>query len=207
MSILPRWLTAAAAAAAAGVFAQNSPVPDVLAASDAAESGASAEVVKNVKLSNLRLGFVNFRRIMATAPQLTIIRKTLDEEFKDQQSALAQSQRELNELERRVQQAQGEANYDALAQQLIAKRRETARQDAQFRDNYSVRRNEEIAKLQTLVLNQIIGVAKEQGFDVILNDTGVIYVSDKADLTDIVIERLSKLAPSADMPAAKGTTP
>lgn len=154
----------------------------------------SGDLIKNVKLSNLRLGFVNFRRIMGTIPQLATIRSTLDEEFKAQQQSFQKAQDELTELEKKATQNHSETDYDSYAQQLIAKRREIAQQDAQFRDNYSVRRNEELAKLQNLVLDQIIGLAKEQGFDVILNDTGVIYVSEKADLTDLVIERLNKLA-------------
>lgn len=154
----------------------------------------TAQIVKNVKLSNLRLGFVNFRRIMGTIPQLDTIRQSLDAEFKEQQNALLQAQNELNQLEQSVQQATGLSNYDTLAQTLISKRREVARQDAQLRDDYSVRRNEEIAKLQNLVLEQIVGLAKEQNFDVILNDTGVIYVSENADLTQLVIDRLNKLA-------------
>lgn len=154
----------------------------------------SGDLIKNVKLSNLRLGFVNFRRIMGTIPQLATIRSTLDEEFKAQQQSFQKAQDELTELEKKATQNHSETDYDSYAQQLIAKRREIAQQDAQFRDNYSVRRNEELAKLQNLVLDQIIGLAKEQGFDVILNDTGVIYVSEKADLTDLVIERLNKLS-------------
>lgn len=154
----------------------------------------SGDLIKNVKLSNLRLGFVNFRRIMGTIPQLATIRSALDEEFKAQQQSFQKAQDELTELEKKATQNHSETDYDSYAQQLIAKRREIAQQDAQFRDNYSVRRNEELAKLQNLVLDQIIGLAKEQGFDVILNDTGVIYVSEKADLTDLVIERLNKLA-------------
>lgn len=154
----------------------------------------SGDLIKNVKLSNLRLGFVNFRRIMGTIPQLATIRSTLDEEFKAQQQSFQKAQDELTELEKKATQNHSETDYDSYAQQLIAKRCEIAQQDAQFRDNYSVRRNEELAKLQNLVLDQIIGLAKEQGFDVILNDTGVIYVSEKADLTDLVIERLNKLA-------------
>ncbi|SUO97119.1 OmpH family outer membrane protein [Suttonella ornithocola] len=154
----------------------------------------TSSLVKNVKLSNLRLGFVNFRRIMGTIPQLSAIRRNLDNEFSAQQQELLQSQKTLEALEQKVARHANDADYDTLTQQLIEKRREIARQDAAFRDNYSVRRNEEIAKLQSLVLDQIVSLAKEQSFDVILNDTGVLYVSEKADLTELVIERLDKLA-------------
>ena len=39
-------------------------------------------------------------------------------------------------------------------------------------------------------MDEIILMAKEKGFDVILNDSGVLFVSEKADLTQDVIKRL-----------------
>lgn len=136
--------------------------------------------------SNLNLGFVNFRRIMSSLPQLSELKNSLNVEFKNQEEALKKAQDELEEME-----GQNLENpSDNLAQRIIAKRREIARLESNYRDDYSVRRNEEIAKLQNLVMDEIIAMAKEKNFDVILNDNGVLFVSEKADLTQDVIKRL-----------------
>lgn len=81
---------------------------------------------------------------------------------------------------------------------MIAKRRDVARRDASFRDSFSVRRNEELAKLQKMIADEIIALAKADGYDVILNDTGVFYVSERADLSAVVIERLKNKAKTED---------
>lgn len=145
-------------------------------------------------LGNLRLGFVNFRRIMATSKQLEDIRQKLEKEFQASRASLEKSQNELEQMEQALQNAQDPLRISELEEELIAKKRDIAQQNALFRDNYSIRRNEEVAKLQTLVLEQIVALAKEKQFDVILNDMGVIYVSDGADLTPLVIERVNALS-------------
>lgn len=145
-------------------------------------------------LGNLRLGFVNFRRIMATSKQLEDIRQKLEKEFQSSRASLEKSQNELEQMAQALQNAQDPLRISELEEELIAKKRDIAQQNALFRDNYSIRRNEEVAKLQTLVLEQIVALAKEKQFDVILNDMGVIYVSDGADLTPLVIERVNALS-------------
>ncbi len=150
------------------------------------------------QVTNLRLGFVNFRRIMRSIPQLATIRDDLDREFKQQKEALLEAQRTLKTMERQAERLSGEQDYASIEKKLIAKRRDVARRDAALRDNYSVRRNEELSKLQRKVLDRILSIAKANEYDVILNDTGVIYVSPRADLTALVIEQLHEMAAEED---------
>lgn len=142
----------------------------------------------------LQLGFVNLRRIMASVPQLTTLRARLDAEFAQQKLSLDKQAEEIQQIENQLADMPRGDEYSQLEKQVIAKRRTFARFNASFRDAYSVRRNEELATLQQLVVDEIVDLAKEQGYDVILNDTGVVYVSPDADLTQIVIERLDKQA-------------
>lgn len=142
----------------------------------------------------LSLGFVNLRRIMVSIPQLVSMRARLDSEFAEQKTALDKQADTLQQLEDQLSQMPRGDAYSALEKQVIAKRRSFARANSSFRDAYSVRRNEELATLQQLVVDEIVALAKEQGYDIILNDTGVIYVSPHADLTNQVIERLKQRA-------------
>lgn len=140
----------------------------------------------------LQLGFVNLRRVMASVPQLTILRGRLDSEFAQQKAELDRQSDDIQQLENQLAEMPRGEQYSELEKQVIAKRRTFARVNASFRDAYSVRRNEELATLQQQVVDEIVSLAKEEGYDVILNDTGVIYVSGDADLTPIVIERLQQ---------------
>ncbi|MCC6714130.1 MAG: OmpH family outer membrane protein, partial [Gammaproteobacteria bacterium] len=60
-----------------------------------------------------------------------------------------------------------------------------------FREDVNLRRNEEFGKIQKEIVQSIQDVAKAEGYDLILGE-GVIYASDKTDITNAVLERLRK---------------
>ena len=125
--------------------------------------------------ADLRIGFVNFRRIMAAAPQREEINERLEREFGVERDALLQAQSELRSMERQLETLQHGDNYNDYERQVINKRRDVARRDSDYRDNINVRRNEEMAKLQKMIGDEIINLAKEARYDIILNDIGVFY--------------------------------
>jgi len=130
----------------------------------------------------LRIGFVNFRRIIAAAPQREEVNERLEREFGVERDALLQAQSELRDMERRLETIHHGDAYNELERQVINKRRDVSRRDSDYRDNINVRRNEEMAKLQKMIGDEILSQAKEAGYDIILNDIGVFYVSERADL-------------------------
>ena len=142
--------------------------------------------------ADLRIGFVNFRRIMAAAPQREEINERLEREFGVERDALLQAQSELRSMERQLETLQHGDAYNDYERQVINKRRDVARRDSDYRDNINVRRNEEMAKLQKMIGDEIINLAKEARYDIILNDIGVFYVSERADLSPQVITRLQR---------------
>ena len=56
-----------------------------------------------------------------------------------------------------------------------------------------MRRSEEFDKVQRQVFEAIIQAAKDEKFDLVLGD-GVIYASDRIDITETVLERLKRAA-------------
>lgn len=134
---------------------------NVLSAAD----GVATAVAQRMGMSReLKLGFVNFRRIMLEIPQLTDMRRTLESEFRAENSRLQSEQEVLANLEAQLAKMERNDAYIAFEKQVIAKRRDVARQEAGLRDGYSVRRNEEMAKLQSVVADEIVALAKEEGY-------------------------------------------
>lgn len=175
----------------AGAAAQESATPAAASELLPTPEQAAREVAEKVSMSReLKLGFVNFRRIMLEIPQFTDMRSTLENEFRAENARLQSEQEALANMEAQLAKMERNDAYIAFEKQVIAKRRDVARQEASLRDGYSVRRNEEMAKLQSVVADEIVTLAKEKGFDIILNDIGVVYVSEDADMTSDVIQRL-----------------
>ncbi len=80
-----------------------------------------------------------------------------------------------------------------LERDIINKRRELKRNEDEFREDLTFRRNEELAKIQTEIVNAIQIVAQQNNFDLVISD-GVIFASQKMDMTDMVIQYLSEQA-------------
>ena len=171
----------------------SDPLPAASPAEKNSDSATTA-TVPAVDPAELRIGFVNFRRIMAAAPQREEINERLEREFGVERDALLQAQSELRSMERQLETLQHGDAYNDYERQVINKRRDVARRDSDYRDNINVRRNEEMAKLQKMIGDEIINLAKEARYDIILNDIGVFYVSERADLSPQVITRLQRKA-------------
>jgi len=80
-----------------------------------------------------------------------------------------------------------------LERDIINKRRELKRDEDEFREDLTFRRNEELAKIQTEIVNAIQMVARDNNFDLVMSE-GVIFASAKVDMTDMVIKYLSDQA-------------
>ena len=141
-----------------------------------------------------RIGFVDPVRLIEQAPQGAKALESLEDEFRTREE-------ELKNLHDRVQtmEADLEKNIlvmdatDAQTRQLEIEnlKRRLARSQQEAREDYNLRRNEELAKLQTLVRQVIVDLARDQGFDLVVEQA--VYVSDTVDITEQVLEVLQKL--------------
>lgn len=159
---------------------------------------AAAQEPKVLQNSQLQVAFINLRLVMASAPQYSQIQETLDREFKDEKKALVDGQAEISNLERQLFALSGSADSEQLRRTVAERRRELNANDAKYRSRFNIRRNEEVIKLQKSVMDEIVQLAKAKGYDVILNDSGVLYVDERADLTQELIQRLEQRKDKGD---------
>ena len=82
-----------------------------------------------------------------------------------------------------------EADKRKLEKELIDRGREFKRSMDEMRQDYGLRANQEMAKIQKVVQEAIQSVAKEQNFDLILVD-GVAFAKDSLNITTEVEKKL-----------------
>lgn len=154
----------------------------VLGMSLAGQAAASEAVQK--------LGFINTERVYLESKQAQGIQTTLANEFRSRQQALQKLQRQGADLEKKLAQntLQG-SEREAAAKQWRELVQQFRREQAQLAEDFNLRRNEEFAALQQNANRVIVELAKQEGYDVILQD--VIYVNSKYDITDSVIKALN----------------
>ena len=145
--------------------------------------------------ADIKIGFVNTAELLDKAPQAEAARDRLEQEFAPRDRDLVAEQRALRKKEDDLANDGGllsDSQRRDLEREILALRRELKRSQEAFREDFNFRRNEELNKLQRHIYEAIVELAKEERFDLIVNDGAVIYVSDQVDITDKVLERLAQ---------------
>jgi outer membrane protein len=138
--------------------------------------------------------FVNSARIVEQAPQAKAAQEKIEKEFSSRKDELIAAQKKLKSAQEKLERdgaVVSEAERRKLEREVVTQQRELQRSQEAFREDLNIRRNEEFAKLQREAAKAISGIAEAEGYDLVL-EAGVVYASDRADITDEVIERLRK---------------
>jgi outer membrane protein len=144
--------------------------------------------------ADARIAFVNSSEVLERAPQAVNARELLQAEFAPRDAQLVTEQQKLRSQEERLVRDGATMSDDErrrLEREITTLQRDVKRARDEFSEDLNIRRNEEFARLQREVAKVIVEVAKEGGYDMVL-ENGVVYASDRVDITAMVIERLKK---------------
>ncbi|GMW05451.1 MAG: OmpH family outer membrane protein [Gammaproteobacteria bacterium] len=163
------------------------PAPILAACLMFAPAGAFAQAAPALKI-----GVVNFARLIQESPQAKVTLKALEDEFSPRQRDLIAKQTELKGRQEKLQKdasvmgAEERRNAESRFQD---DQRDLGRRQNEFVEDFNVRRNEELGKLQRDLLRQVQAFAKERGYDLLIGE-GVIYATDQVDVTDQVLKTI-----------------
>lgn len=140
------------------------------------------------------IAFVNTPQVLEQAPQAEAVRQILKDEFSSRDAALVTEQDKLKLLEEELAResvTMSSEQQRKMERNILSKKRELKRSRDEFAEDFNIRRNEELARMQREIARSIVSLAKEMGYELIL-ESGVIYASERVDITEKVIERLKK---------------
>lgn len=143
---------------------------------------------------NSKLGYVDAVKLVETAPQGKQALKKLEDEFGEREQALVVIRNNAVEIEQDLQKnalVMSEGDQASKTKELRELERSLQRQQRELREDYNLRRNEELAKLQKIVTLAVIDIAKEQGYDLIVQQA--VWFSPETDMTEQVLQRLSQM--------------
>lgn len=153
-------------------------------------------LVANVSYAELKIGFVNVAKVLEKAPQAEKAKKRLEKEFSPRDKHLVSQGKEIKKLEEKLSRdaaVMSESERRRLEKDIVAKKRDAKRSQQEFKEDFNMRRNEELTKLQRRIMEAIKALAKDEKFDLLLTD-GVIFASQQVDVTNQVQEKLSALS-------------
>jgi len=157
--------------------------------------------------AEIKMGVVNFQKLLEDAPQTKTAMQALENEFAPRRRELLTMQNDLKARDEKLQKegaVMSEADRAKAEKTLRDQQREFSRKAGEFQDDASTRRNEEIGKVQRYLVTEIQGYANAQGFDLVLGD-GVFFAKGPLDITANVLAVLA--TKPASLPAAAPGAP
>lgn len=155
---------------------------------------AAVAAVTPADANELKIGYVNAVKVIEEAPQGESALKKLEAEFAPRDKELVATQNKIKHIEEDLEKnalVMKDADRRGKEREALTLKRELKRATQEFREDYNLRRNEELSVLQKVVYKAIVEIAKQEKYDLILHE-GTIYASDKIDITDKVLKKLGK---------------
>ena len=156
---------------------------------------ASVLMSSNLALAqNAKIGFVDVGRLLEDSPQAVAARQKLQNEFKPRNSELEAQHQEITRLEKQMEKdadVMSETRQLEVERELQHERRDFLRRRDEIREDLTVRRNEELSKLQQEVDKIVMEVAEEGGYDLILTKAVTLYARSRIDITDRVLTKMN----------------
>jgi outer membrane protein len=147
----------------------------------------------SVNAEEIKIGFVNVPRILENAPQAAQAKKDLEKEFAPRDKKLVAMQKKLKKLEEKMLtdgDVMSQSDQKKKEREIISLKRDARRAQEEFREDFNIRRNEELAKLQKVVFEAIQSLAKEKNYDLLVTD-GVVFASERIDVTAEIESKLN----------------
>jgi outer membrane protein len=142
--------------------------------------------------ADLKIGVVNAGVVLDKSPQKAAALARLEKEFSARSKSLEAKHKALRAAQEKLNKdgaiLSAEQRRDK-ERDLLSDQRELQRLQDEYSEDLSIRRNEELRKLEKDIAETIVDLAKKESYDLVLYQ-GVIFASDKVDLTDKVLEML-----------------
>ncbi len=139
-----------------------------------------------VHAEDVKIAFVNTERIFREAKEATKITKRLEQEFSIRRDQLKKLADRRAKLTKDLEKLSNPEEIKRLQREFSSTDRDYQVQYAGVREDYAQRRDEEFSMLRDKANQAIIKVAKEGGFDLILQD--VVFAHPRLDITDKILK-------------------
>jgi len=159
--------------------------------------------------AEIKIGVVNFQKLLEDAPQTKTAMQALENEFAPRRRELLTMQNDLKARDEKLQKegaVMSEADRAKAEKALRDQQREFSRKAGEFQDDASTRRNEEIGKVQRYLVTEIQAYGSAQGFDLVLGE-GVFFAKGPLDVTANVLAVLATKPTTLPAQAAPSKAP
>ena len=148
----------------------------------------------NVLASGNKIAYVEVGRVLQDSPQVKAVKEKIRREFAKRDDQLVAEQKKLKKLKEKLARdgaIMKESEKKRLERDIITRARKLKNAQSEFQEDLALRQNEELNKLRKIIAEKIIKVAKKGGYDIVL-ESGVVWASDKVNITDKVMKEMRR---------------
>ncbi len=160
--------------------------------------------------AEIKIGVVNASRLLQESPQAKAVQEAMRSEFAPKQRELAAQQAALKAKQEKYEKDAPTMSADQRAKaekEIRDANREYSQKATDFQEDANSRQNEELSKLQSVIVAEVRSYATAQKYDLVLTE-GVVYANTSLDITAQVLAGLQAHAgssPAAPKPAPPPT--
>ncbi len=165
--------------------------------------GAALMVAPAAQAAELKIGYVNFGRLLEESPQAKAAQTLLEGEFLPRQRDVAAQQKSLEEKADRLKRdaaVMSEADRTKTEREVRDLELAVQRRFKELQEDLNLRRNEEVGRMQRSLLQEVQAFARANGYQLVVSE-GVLFAAEGVDITPQVVAALKAKTPAA--PAAK----
>ena len=143
-----------------------------------------------------KIAVVNFQEVMSKIPQTAAVMKSLEQEFKDEKAVLAQLQQDIEYLQQKKKRdgsLMSAKEIEDLDTKMAGLFQDYQVKGKTFQQNTGTRKNEETNKIIALVRQAIDNIAAKGDYDLVLEQSAVVFSKPDFAITNEVVEQVSKL--------------
>ena len=147
----------------------------------------------------LKIGVVNFGRLLEESPQAKAAQQALENEFLPRQRDVAAQQKSLQEKADKLQKeaaVMSEADRVRTEREVRDLELNVNRRFKELQEDLNLRRNEEVGRMQRALLQEVQAYARANGFQLVLSE-GVLFAAEGIDITPQVVAAIKSKAPAA----------
>ena len=171
-------------------------------------AAAAALVALPAWTAESKIAIVDFQKLGEESPQGKAVAESMRAEFAPRQRTLEAQQQSLKAKSDKLQKdgaTMSEDQRNRAEKELRDAARDFERARGEFQDDVSARRNEEMSRLQRMLIDEVRSYAKTQGYDLVLSAEVVVFAGQTYDITPAILSAMQ--AKGASAPAKQPATP
>lgn len=144
-----------------------------------------------------KIGVLDWQQLLSKAPQAEDAAKRLEKEFQGPQKKLIEKQKEFQAKREKLQRdkdVMSAADRSKKEKDLQKLEQDLRRQDEEYRSDYSARQRDEMDAFITLVRGEVEKLAQEEKYDLVIPQEATLFIAERIDITERVLDRLEKSA-------------